>query len=164
MTPPDYFGTYHPSSIAKSYDEDGVGEKVIAVYHNHAEMIDTVSEIIRQNLKDNKDFSLDDYLRGYIAGIERKIMGEMLIKLLTIIGDAKNPKLVISLLISSSGLPIIDKPDLQVAKDHGLTRAAYSAAKIKLEKKLGLKPAPHAKSEAAREQYSNTNPKKFKTE
>lgn len=122
---------------------------------NFPMLIDTLTDNLRDAVANGKP--LRDVSLALVSEARRQASGEILLRLLDILGNSKNVRLDIEVLISSAGLGLRDCSDSSIAKSLNVSRAVFSARKIVLMDKLQITPPAHSKSLAAREVYKLTN-------
>lgn len=138
------------------------GEKVIEGVEkapNHADLIDSLEDEIREAIESGARIDFREVASRLVNQSERAVMRQLLVRLLIVLGDSKNVRADIELLISCAGLSLRDIPDLEIAAKLGLTRQAFSARKKALMKKLDLAPPAHSKSLSACREYQLSNRK-----
>ena len=144
---------------AKVYDPNGNGFSLEAVTSppDFAALLDTVTDELLESMLSDRDINIKDLATALVAKAKREIMGEVLMRLLCILGDSDNIQLDIECLISCVGSNLRDIPDSSVASKYSQSRQAFSARKKSLMRRLDLSPPPHSKSLRACETYKKLN-------
>ena len=78
--------------------------------------------------------------------VVRRLIGELLVQ--------KNAKLALECLALASGLAFLGDSMTEIARRHGLTRAAVSKRCVELAQKIGLQPSRAMRSLTARAAYA----------
>jgi hypothetical protein len=120
-----------------------------------ADIIDSLEDQLREARKDE---NLRDLIHDMVENSRCKLMAEILLKLICLLGDADDIRLQLEVLISASGLSLRNEADSAIAARFGLTRAAFSARKRTVMRELGLQNLS-SKSPAACATYRLTNRK-----
>jgi len=147
-------------ATARVYSPDGQGYSIEGTSEapDMAAIIDLTIEEIQEQLNSQNPVPLKDIVLHLINTSRMELMGELLIRLLSIFSKSENIRLDIACLISAASLPLESRSDSAVAEqDFHISRQAFSARRKVLMKRLNLQPIMQSKSAEACRTYSLTN-------
>lgn len=159
-----------PSAKKVGFENNVNGEPELTIVYDSPIYEDSIEDIIKERILNNEKIEdvIESITNNAIEAGKRQYYKTILMKILTLIADSKNPALDVEVLIAATGIPLRGGVSHStIAAKFGITRAAFSARVKKTLKKLDL-PNPRAcKNEKASATYRLTNKTKeanpFKT-
>lgn len=101
---------------------------------------DTVEDVVREAMGKGKP--LQPIIAAMVDEHAREMAMEAVWRTITIIADAKQPKLVVDYIVCITGGEIAGgQTNAEMARKHGITKQAFSQGAAKLAKEMGIKPS-----------------------
>jgi len=153
-----------PDGLKSAFESSSGTKEIVPVYESPL-IEDSIEDEIKERFTSGESITeiMQDLIKVELEAKKREYYNSVLVKILSLIADSKNPQLDIEVLIAASGLTLREGVShSSIAAKYGITRAAFSARLRKVIDDLGLSNPRACKSLESIKEYKLTNKSKSK--